>query len=176
MVNLFVMHYWTSVWWIHHRPSGWLATQVTRNTEKDSRYHTWQRSVTRTFHLFFDLRMNKRLGKHSRRRWFESPLRSLWRHCNDLATGSILNEYNIITLKLIGPLCVRTGEFYIQPISIDIGSAAIFLETCSTILNDVILSAGIIYETIESQRNSPEDVFRFKSQHCTCWWPSTAGC
>ena len=37
--------------------------------------------VTR-FVVFFDLRMNKRLSKQSRSRWFETPLRSLWCHCN----------------------------------------------------------------------------------------------
>ena len=31
---------------------------------------------------FLDLRLNIRLSKRSRRRWFETPLRSLWRHCN----------------------------------------------------------------------------------------------
>ena len=41
-----------------------------------------QRPVTRSFAVFFDLRLNKRLSKQSRRRWFETPLRSLWRHCN----------------------------------------------------------------------------------------------
>ena len=32
--------------------------------------------------FFFYLRLNKRLGKQSRRRWFETPSRPLWRHCN----------------------------------------------------------------------------------------------
>ena len=32
---------------------------------------------------FFYLRLNKRLSKCSRRRWFETPSHSLWRHCND---------------------------------------------------------------------------------------------
>ena len=41
-----------------------------------------QGPVTRTFDVFFDLRLNKRLSKPSRRRWFETPSRSLWRHCN----------------------------------------------------------------------------------------------
>ena len=44
-----------------------------------------QRPVTRSFDVFFDLRLNKRLSKQSRRRWFETQLRSLWRHhCNVL--------------------------------------------------------------------------------------------
>ena len=39
---------------------------------------------TRSFDVFFDLYLKKPLNKQSRRRWFETPLRSLWRHCNGL--------------------------------------------------------------------------------------------
>ena len=39
-----------------------------------------QRPVTQSFDVFFDLRLNKRLSKQSRRRWFETPSRSFWRH------------------------------------------------------------------------------------------------
>ena len=38
-----------------------------------------QRPVTRSFDVFFDLRLNKRLSKQSRSWWFETP--SLWCHC-----------------------------------------------------------------------------------------------
>ena len=41
-----------------------------------------QRPVTRSFNVFFDLRLNKRLCKQSGSRRFETPLRSLWRHYN----------------------------------------------------------------------------------------------
>ena len=41
-----------------------------------------QRPVTRSFDVFFDLCLNKRLSKQLRRRWFEMPSCSLWRHCN----------------------------------------------------------------------------------------------
>ena len=34
--------------------------------------------------FFFDLRLNKRLSKQSWGWWFETPTRSLWRHCNGL--------------------------------------------------------------------------------------------
>ena len=40
-----------------------------------------QRPVTRSFDGSFDLRLNKRLNKQSRRWWFETQSRSLWRHC-----------------------------------------------------------------------------------------------
>ena len=42
-----------------------------------------QRLLTRRFNVFFDLRQKKRLSKQSRRRCFETPWRSLWRHCNE---------------------------------------------------------------------------------------------
>ena len=41
-----------------------------------------QRPVTRSFGVFFDLRLNKRLSKESWGWWFETPSYSLWRHCN----------------------------------------------------------------------------------------------
>ena len=41
------------------------------------------RPVMLSFGVFFDLRLNKRLGKQPRRQWFETPSHSLWRHCNE---------------------------------------------------------------------------------------------
>ena len=40
-----------------------------------------QRPVTRSFDVFFDLRLNKRLNKW----WFETPSWSLWRHFNGIS-------------------------------------------------------------------------------------------
>ena len=42
-----------------------------------------QRPVTRSFDVFFDLRLNKRLSKQSCGWWFETPSRPLWRHSNE---------------------------------------------------------------------------------------------
>ena len=41
-----------------------------------------QRPVTRSFDVFFDLCLNKRLNKQSCGWWFETPWRLLWRHRN----------------------------------------------------------------------------------------------
>ena len=41
-----------------------------------------QRPATRSFDVFFDMRLNKRLSKQSWGWWFETPSCSLWRHCN----------------------------------------------------------------------------------------------
>ena len=42
-----------------------------------------QRPVTRSFDVFFDLRLNKRLSKQSWGWWLETLSRPLWRHRND---------------------------------------------------------------------------------------------
>ena len=41
-----------------------------------------QGPVTRSFDVFFGLRLNKRLSKESWGWWFETPSRPLGRHCN----------------------------------------------------------------------------------------------
>ena len=53
-----------------------------------------QRPETRSFGVSFDLRLNKRLSKQSRRRWFETPLRSSWRHCNHVI-DTVPRKYTI---------------------------------------------------------------------------------
>ena len=50
-----------------------------------------QRPVTRSFDVFFDLVLNKRLCKWSWGWWFEVQLRPLWLHCND---------FTLLVLKL----------------------------------------------------------------------------
>ena len=49
-----------------------------------------QRPVVRSFDVFFDLCLNKRLSKRSWGWWFETPSRSSWRHCNVVVTKQIL--------------------------------------------------------------------------------------
>ena len=41
-----------------------------------------QRPAERSFDVFLDLRLKKRLSKPSWGWWFETPSRSLWHHCN----------------------------------------------------------------------------------------------
>ena len=45
-----------------------------------------QRPVTRSFDVFFDLHLNKRLSKQWWGWWFETLSRPLWRHCNGYIT------------------------------------------------------------------------------------------
>ena len=49
-----------------------------------------QMPVTRSFDIFFDMRLNKRLSKHKRRRWLDTWSRSWWRHCNAKGAPDII--------------------------------------------------------------------------------------
>ena len=48
---------------------------------------------------FFDVRLNKRFSKQPRRRWFETPSRSLWLRCN-------VQDWPADTFNIVdGPSC-----------------------------------------------------------------------
>ena len=47
-----------------------------------------QGPVTRSFDVFFDMCLNKRLNKQSWGWWFETPSRPLWCHCNEANCSS----------------------------------------------------------------------------------------
>ena len=60
-----------------------------------------QRPVTRSFGVFFDLRLNKRLSKQSWGWWYATPSHSLsWRQCNDF------HEINEMGWIIMPPLMV----------------------------------------------------------------------
>ena len=56
-----------------------------------------QRPVTRSFDVFFDLRLNKQLSKQWRGWWFETPWRPWWRHCHDLGMLMVYSVVRFIT-------------------------------------------------------------------------------
>ena len=71
-------------WWRHQMETfSALLTICARNSPVPGELPA-QRSVTRSFDVFFDLRLNKRLSKQSWGWWFEMRSRPLWRHRNIL--------------------------------------------------------------------------------------------
>ena len=56
-----------------------------------------QRPVTRSFDVFFDLRLNKRLSKQPWGWWFEKLSWSLWRQCNECVGKPV---FQIVTCSL----------------------------------------------------------------------------
>ena len=58
-----------------------------------------QRPATRSFDVFFDLRLNNRLSKQSWGWWFETPSCSLWRHSN--VTVKLCKSDGVSLLSLV---------------------------------------------------------------------------
>ena len=72
-------------WWRHQMETfSALLAIYAGNSAVTGEFPT-QRPVTRSFNVFFDLRLNKQLSKQSWGWWLMTPLRPLWRHCNVLS-------------------------------------------------------------------------------------------
>ena len=73
--------------------------------------HLWlvNSPVTRCFDVSFYLHLNKRLSKQSWGWWFETPSRSLWRHCNVVGWPKYLG----IAMQ-IGLLAISSNVFYMM--------------------------------------------------------------
>ena len=72
----------TQSWWRHlMETSSALLDICAGNSPVPGEFHA-QRPVTRSFDVFFDLRLKKQSSKQSWGWWFETLSRPLWRHCN----------------------------------------------------------------------------------------------
>ena len=60
-----------------------------------------QRPVTRSFDVFFDLRLNKRLSKQPWGWWFETISCSLWRQCNEIVLRWMPQDLTVTQLTLL---------------------------------------------------------------------------
>ena len=70
---------------------------------------TAQRPVTRSFDVFFDLRLNKRLSKQSWCWWFETQSRPLWRHCDEILWGFSIWKYGVMICMFLFEHGITTG-------------------------------------------------------------------
>ena len=91
--------YWVVTWWRHQIETfSALLAICAGNSPAPGEFPT-QRPVTRSFYIFLDLCLNKRLCKQSEGWWFETLSRPLWRQCNDIkwrhnspsGTSSVVN-------------------------------------------------------------------------------------
>ena len=69
-------------WWRHQMETFSALLAICAGNSPVTGEFAAQRPVTRSFDVFFDLRLNKRLSKQSWGWWFETLSRPLWRHCN----------------------------------------------------------------------------------------------
>ena len=75
---------WGSSWWRHQMETFSVLLTICAGNSPVIGEFPVQRPVTRSFDVFFDLRLNKRLSKQWWGWWFETPSHPLWRHCNVL--------------------------------------------------------------------------------------------
>ena len=74
-------------WWRHQMETFSALLAICAGNSPVAGEFPAQRPVTRSFDVFFDLRLNKRLSKQSWGWWFETLSRPMWRHCNDSLTN-----------------------------------------------------------------------------------------
>ena len=70
-------------WWRHQMESFSVLLALCAGNSPVTGEFPAQRPVTRSFDVFFDLCLNKRLSKQWRGWWFETPSCPLWRYCNE---------------------------------------------------------------------------------------------
>ena len=90
---------WFLPWWRHQMETFSALLAICAGNSPVPGEFPAQRPVTRSFAIFFDLRLNKRLSKQSWGWWFETPSRPLWRHRN-------------VYPNLAKEMCVLTSEHY----------------------------------------------------------------
>ena len=76
------VHFLVVPWWRNQMETFFALLALCAGNSPITGEFTAQRPVTRSFDVFFDLCLNKRLSKQSWGWWFETLLRPLWRHCN----------------------------------------------------------------------------------------------
>ena len=75
--------YLSHPWWRHQMETFSALLTICAGISPVPGEFPTQRPVTRSFHVFFDLRLNKRLSKQSGCWWFETLSCSVWRHRNE---------------------------------------------------------------------------------------------
>ena len=71
-------------WWRHQMETFSKLLALVRGIDRSPVNSPHKGPVTRSFDIFFDLRLNKRLSKQSWGWYFETPSCSLWRHCHGI--------------------------------------------------------------------------------------------
>ena len=94
-----------SSWWRHQMKTFFALLAICAGNSPVPGEFPTQRSVMRSFDVFFDLRLNKRLSKQPWGWWFETLSWSLWRHRNDVLC------FFAAALPLFGTRCVYFMQY-----------------------------------------------------------------
>ena len=102
-----IFHLTQIPWWRHQMKTFSALLAICAGNSPVPGEFPAQRPLTRSFDVYFDLSLNKRLSKQWRGWWFETQSRSLWRHRN--ATQSLRNQYT--NYQIHRTACTLLGWF-----------------------------------------------------------------
>ena len=92
-----------NTWWCHQMETFYLLLAICAGNSPVPGVFPAQSPVTRSFDVFFDLRLNKRLSKQWWGWWYETLSHPLWCHCNEevgvLYMCSCMTYFIFMTLK-----------------------------------------------------------------------------
>ena len=95
-------------WWRHQMETFSALLAICAGNSPVSGEFPAQRTVTRSFDVFFDLRLHKWLSKQSWGWWFETLSRPLWRHRNGLAMNANITCHDSRVQKVFSKLNIWT--------------------------------------------------------------------
>ena len=137
-------------WWRHQMETFSALLAICAENSPVSGEFPAQRPVTRSFDIFFDVRLIKRLSKHSRGWWFETLSHPLWRHRNAIRNlwlfllvnhfkylMNIYLEYSqYLLLQANGTVAFSISGNYIENMLLgSLISAPYVLQGCSNVLD-----------------------------------------
>ena len=95
IIVLLVLEYrfWPRSWWRHQMETFSALLAICAGNSPVSGEFPAQRPVTQSSDVFFDVRLIKRLSKHSRGWWFETLSHPLWRHRDDHSFSNMLLDW-----------------------------------------------------------------------------------
>ena len=86
-------------WWRHQiKTFAALLAICTGNSPVPGEFPA-QRPATRSFDVFFDLRLNKRLRKQPWGWWFETLSRPLWSQCNGFPSWVLMHQHHTVRCR-----------------------------------------------------------------------------
>ena len=118
-------------WWRHQMETFSSLLAIYAGNHRSPMNFPPQRPVTRSFDIFFDLRLNKRLGKHSWGWWFETLSCPLWRQCNGVCIKNTSSRKLINTLILLIHTLIQTVSGQQVPEEIFEITGLIFHSSCT---------------------------------------------
>ena len=148
-----------------------------------------QMPVTRSFDVFFDLRLNKRLSKQSWGWWSDTPSSSLWRHrngnghfCCHLVVGSLMVHVMATNNNFVA--CHSRSEYsiwYLASVKTQLTLRIHYNDVIMSVMASQITSLTIVYSTVYSgtdQRKHQSSaslafvrgLYHVSKWRCRSWW------